>query len=281
MVAFASRGSPILTSPKAVCRIRDQPHYRREAFVDGLRRAGYELVDNASPRPDDLLVVWNRYGGEADQWERAGGTVFVAENGYIGCDANGVQYYALAVSGHNGSGRWHVGDAERWRALGIELKPWRTEGEHIVIRGQRGIGSSSMASPADWHRHASRDLRRLSNRSQVIQEHPGKPACDPRVAAQISDSLIGAHAMCIWSSAAGVRALVDGVPVFYAAPHWICESAAVHGVGNVERPKMSDSDRLDAMRRMAWAQWSIAEIATGEPFVLLRDLVSMPDARYG
>ncbi len=281
MVSLSFRRGRILSQPRALCLVRDQPHYRREAFVDGLRRAGYELVDHISPRPNDLLVTWNRYGGEADIWEREGGTVIVAENGYLGHDANGVQYYALAVGGHNGSGKWAVGGSERWDALGVELKPWRTEGEHIVIRAQRGIGSTSMASPPQWHVTASRDLRRLTDRRQVIQEHPGKPACDPRVAAQISESLIGAHAMCIWSSAAGVRALVEGVPVFYAAPHWICEGAAVRGVGNVERPKMNDADRLEALRRMAWAQWTIAEIATGEPFVLLRELVTVPDASYG
>lgn len=257
---------------KAVCRVRDQPHYRRDAFVQGLTRAGYDVVDNASPKAGDVLVTWNRYHTEADDWERGGGTVLVSENGYIGHDADGIQYYALAVSGHNGSGKWPRGDSSRFDALGLDVKPWREHGTHIVIRGQRGIGDSKMASPPHWHVTASRDLMRLSARIQVIQEHPGKPACDAGVAARIIDSLAGAHAMCIWSSAAGVRALVEGVPVFYAAPHWICEGAAVRGVGNVEKPVMDDAARAEALESMAWAQWTVAELATGEPFVRLREI---------
>ncbi len=263
-------------TPRAVVQIRDQPHYRRQAFIDGLQRAGYDVALTGwavdSPQPGDVLVSWNRYTGAPDQWEKEGGTVLVAENGYIGQDDAGVQYYALALHGHNGSGTWPDGGPERFDALGIEVKPWRERGEHIVIRAQRGIGSSAMASPPQWHVVASRDLMRLSARRQVMQEHPGKPACDAGVAARIIESLRGAHAMCIWSSAAGVRALVEGVPVLYAAPHWICEGAAVRGVGNVEKPVMDDVARLAALRRMAWAQWTIAEIATGEPFVRLREL---------
>lgn len=256
----------------AVVRIRLDPHYRRAAFVDGLTRAGYGIVERASPKHGDVLVIWNRYGGEADLWERDGGRVIVAENGYIGVDDNGIQHYALALGGHNGSGTWQSGGNERFENLGIEVKPWRSAGEHIVIRGQRGIGSAGMASPPQWHVNASRDLLRLSARRQVIQTHPGKPACDPFVAAEIINALAGAWAMCIWSSAAGVRALVEGVPVFYAAPHWICAGAAVRGVGNVEKPQRDDAARYDALTRMAWAQWSIAEIATGEPFKRLLEM---------
>lgn len=258
----------------ACVRIRPQPHYRREAFELGLRRAGFLIGDahdaeTITPGRQDILVAWNRTPVE-QAWEQRGGRVIVAENGYCGQDAEGHQLYALALHGHNGSGKWPQGGPERWAALGLELKPWRQGGEHIVIRGQRGIGASSMASPPQWHVTASRDLMRLApHRRQVIQEHPGKPACDPRVAADIIEALRGAHAMCIWSSAAGVRALLEGVPVFYAAPHWICEDAAVRGVGNVERPKTDDAARLAALQRLAWAQWSTAEIATGEPFVRL------------
>lgn len=260
----------------AVVQIRPQPHYRRDAFENGLRRVGYRIVSQYEAQttrllPTDLLVSWNR-SDSATQWEQAGGSVLIAENGYIGADAEGVQLYALALRGHNGSGRWASGGPQRWDALGIEVKPWRAHGEHIIIRAQRGIGPPDMASPPQWHVTASGNLRQLyPARRQVIQQHPGKPACDPQVSAEIIAALRGAWAMCIWSSAAGVRALVEGVPVFYAAPHWICEGAAVSGVGNLERPLLDDAARLQALRRLAWAQWSVAELASGEPFARLRE----------
>jgi len=57
--------------------------------------------------------------------------------------------------------------------------------------------------------------------------------------------------------------------VVYCAPHWICEGAAYVSYAALEAgdPALNaDSWRLAAMQRMAWAQWSLAEIASGEPF---------------
>ena len=264
--------------PKAYCRIRPQPHYRREAFVQGLAAAGWQVEDNypaGKPGPGDVLVIWNRYGeGEAaaDAWEKFGGRVFVAENGYVGLDGHGVQYYALSVSQHCGAGRMPTGDGSRWDRLGIALQPFRDGGSHLVIRGQRGIGSRLMASPQDWHRRLAAQLARTTQRPVKLLDHPGKPACDPDVVDGLRKSFEKAHACLVWSSAAAIRALIEGVPVFFDAPHWICEGAAVKGMADLERPKRDDAARLAALQRMAWGQWTIAEIAGGEPFVRLREL---------
>lgn len=260
---------------RAFSLVRQQPHYRHESFLAGLNAAGFEATSghfNRPARPGEVLVVWNR-GNDLDwiarKFESTGGIVIVAENGYIGRDENGLQHYALALHGHNGSGRWPVGDGSRWAKLGIPLKPWRAAGDFIYVRGQRGFGSPTMASPPLWHEDVARRLRLPTKRQVRIVTHPGKPACDEAQAIAIERDLAGAHACVVWSSAMGVRALVCGVPVFYEAPHWICAGAARHGITGIEQPLMDDVARLSALERMAWAQWSVAEIATGEPFRLL------------
>lgn len=264
---------------RAVCLIRQDPHYRRAAFERGLMRLGYVIHDERGVEPDerDLLVVWNLAGPAGDlatHWRARGALVLVAENGYIGTDSVGQQYYALAVNGHNGAGLWPSIGPERWQRLGVEVKPWREAGEVIVIRGQRGIGSSNMASPPGWHNVCSRDLLRLArDKRQIVQPHPGRPACHWTSVADILEALQDAYAMCIWSSAAGVRALVEGVPVFYDSPHWIAAGAAVHRYGNIDHPKRDDAARMQALHALAWAQWSVAELETGMPFDLLRGLV--------
>jgi hypothetical protein len=221
-----------------------------------------------------VLVVWNRYGhyhNAASVHERAGGLVLVAENGYLGQDENGVQMYALAVHGHNGAGWWPEGDGSRFASLGVEVKPWRESGEHIYVRGQRGIGSPEMASPALWHDRAAKSLHSLTRRRVLVKTHPGKPAVDAGQVEELKADLSGAHACVIWSSTVGVRALVEGVPVFYSAPHWICEGAARSGFVDIESPLMDDAARLRALERMAWAQWSVKELSSGEPFKLLAE----------
>jgi len=260
----------------AMCVIRQEPHYRRDAFVNGLRRAGYTLTDHGRPSgKEDLLIIWNRYGANgamADRWEDAGGTVLVAENGYIGKDSNSHQLYALAVHGHNGSGRWPVGDEDRWTPLNIPLQPWvkRVEG-YSLICGQRGIGTKLMASPPDWHKKAYHSLSGRQLNDLRIRLHPGNNA--PTIS--LDQDLSGASDCVIWSSSSGVRALTLGIPVRYDAPHWVCSGAAekLTWSGEAKLPVGDDDTRLAALKRMAWAQWRIAELETGEPFVRLREFI--------
>lgn len=258
--------------PIAVNLVRDQPHYRRDAFDAGLKRAGYKLVPPGAagtPTREDVLVVWNRsasMGEAANKWEARGGTVLVAENGYAGKDKEGRQFYALAKHGHNGSGRWPVGIDGRWEALGIELQPWRKDGKHILIPAQRGIGSKTMASPHAWHGKAAGKLRTTQKRPVVVRAHPmGKKPAKP-----LAMDMAGAWCTFIWGSSVGVHSLIAGIPVVYDAPHFICEGCCTRGMGTIEAPMMDDARRLAAMQRMACGQWSVDELASGFPFDVLK-----------
>lgn len=259
----------------AACLIRDQPHYRSEAFKRGLRACGYTFAHSVRPSDRrDLLVIWNRYGSNevaADLWEHRGGTVIVAENGYIGKDDEGRQLYALSVHGHNGSGWFPVGDEDRFGSLSIPLKPWRQAGDYVLVCGQRGIGSRSMASPHGWHDRAAMNVSAHTGRVAKIRQHPGRHA--PAVA--LEDELKGAWACMVWSSGSGVKALVEGVPVIYDAPHWIAAGAAVR-LKDADALCTDDGKRSEAMRRLAWGQWRVAEIESGEPFArMLQEIESV------
>lgn len=236
---------------RALCLIRKEPFYRRDAFERGLQRVGFKLFNKLTPTDStDWLVIWNRKRGleedMANAWERAGGTVIVTENGYLAKTEK--THYAISVHGHNGSGWFPVGDDDRFTPLGFELKElWRKEGD-IVIRAQRGIGSTLMASPPRWAEKMAAAIQHLSRKIRIAQ-HPGdkdKSAIDFR-------NMQGASELRIWSSAMGVRALVEGIDVCRYAPHWICQMAPWE-------------DRQDALRRMSHGQWHFDEIATGEPF---------------
>src|SRR5687768_9343697 len=129
--------------PVAACVIRSGPVYRQECFIAGLKACGYEVVLKAQshPKPEDLIVVWNRnaqYDWYAQRYERAGAAVIVAENGWIGRARDGGKLYALARDHHNGAGRWVEGQEDRWARCGVELQPWRSDGESILVLAQRG-----------------------------------------------------------------------------------------------------------------------------------------------
>lgn len=243
--------------------LRPGPHYRREAFDTGLAAAGYD-VKNTPPGPckrGDVLCIWNRYGTDHDlakHFEAGGGKVLVAENGYIGRDGSGMQLYALARGGHNGSGTWPEGGPERWTALGVPVAPWRARGAHILLCPNRTFGMPGLAMPAEWLGEVRRKLQKMTKREVRYRPHPMNHAPKP-----LDPDLSNCHVVIIWASSIGVHALVAGVPVIAASPYWICKAASGR-LEDIENPPIPD--RLPVLERLAHAQWTLAEIASGEPF---------------
>ncbi len=249
----------------AEIRVRPEPHYRRQAVESGLKALGYSLGRTGAPcGPQDLLVLWGRKQGPDDRdatlWEQRGGKVIVMENGYL--QRVDKTMYAVSLGQHHTGGP--VGAEDRFSRLGFEPQPWQNvETGHMLVCGQRGIGSPVMASPPRW---AEKMAATLGKRWPVkLRPHPGNHA--PKV--PIERDLAGARACAVWSSNAGVLALVAGYPVVYHAPHWICAEGGCRGVNAVG---FGDVSRAAALQRMAWGQWTVDEISKGEPFARLLEL---------
>lgn len=250
---------------RAIVLLKDTPHYRRDAFCKGLSALGYRVLteDPGDPKPDDLLVIWNRYGPSKKSvgpYEAAGATVIVTENGFVG-EHDGKRLYQVALNWHNGAGVWPVRSEDRWSSLGIELKSWRKSGSKILVLPQRIVGTDGVAMPCDasvWADKVKAELRRHTDRKVVVRLHPGniKPVPVP--------DWTDVHAVVTWGSTAGIKAIIAGVPVFHMMPKWIGALAAKFGVEDIETPWMGD--RLPMLHRMSHAQWTVDEIASGEPF---------------
>lgn len=266
---------------KAYCIIRDAPTYRRASFMAGLRAAGLEANIGPPLRPDKetILITWNRYAGTHEtalQVERAGGRVWVAENGFIAPRGGSPKFmvhkdgpesghhYALAQGWHNGGGQHWPGSPERFASMGIELKPWREKGKgrgHILVAPNRSFGVGDRLMHPDWAQRVKARLSKTTKREVVLRMHPGNDAPKRPLAADLE----GAHAVIIWHSTSGTHALAEGIPVFCEAPFWMMKGAAASG--SIEDPVCPD--RLPVFEQMAWAQWTCEEIEHGTPFTHL------------
>jgi len=249
---------------RAFVMLRPEPRGRVEAFCSGLQACGYE-VHKRAPRDanaGDILLVWNRRGGDetlAERFERAGGIALIAENAYV--DRAG---YALARHKHNGGGQALVNDPARAQRLGVELKPWREIGGHVLLLPNRFIGPRADVMPEIWTPQTVSRLQRLTKRPVRVRVHPGNwKRRPPKV--PIEEDLRGAWACVTWWSTAGIRALIAGVPVIYCAPYWIGARAAGRDLKGIETPLLGD--RRAALEDVANGQFTIEEIAAGLPFV--------------
>lgn len=244
----------------AVNLLRQALHYRRDAFDEGLRAAGFRLVRQVSqPTPDDVLVIWNRYAGfavEAARFERAGAAVLVVENGPLGKQWRGGEWFSLArgfpaLCG----GSWPAGGPLRWERFGASLSPWVEGGREVLILAQRGIGAPGFASPPHW---AEDTQRRIGGR---VRAHPGTGAPARALEADLAD----AARVVTWASGAALLALQAGVPVFNASPDWAGASAARPLSEWGREPLRDDAARRAMFERLAWAMWTLDEVRTGEP----------------
>lgn len=204
------------------------------------------MVDGLTSRPKkgDILVTWNRIREGhtiACRFEDQGLPVLVAENASWGNGFAGDHWYTIARNAHNTAGRFPVGEVDRWDCLNIRLDRWRKSGETVILP-QRGIGNVGQM-PLDW------PARALKKHGGRIRKHPGQGPAIP-----LEQDLRQAGRVVTWGSGAAIKALLFGIPVTSEMPHWIGEQ------------DNTDQGRLDMFRRLAWAQWTLEEIAHGTPF---------------
>jgi hypothetical protein len=228
---------------RAYLNLRFTVPERRVMFTEGLRRLGYEVIDGMTHAParGDILVTWNRIH-EGDTVARIfsghGNAVLVTENASWGNEFAGRQWYTLVRNHHNVAGMFPVGGPERWDSLGVELEPWRTEGERVVL-ASRGIGPAAYRMPGQWQ---FRQLGRL-------RQHPGRGTAKP-----LREDLAQCGRVVTWGSGAAVLALMWGIPVESHQPSWIAAQ------------DNTDKGRLAMFRTLAWAQAEHEEIRSGEAF---------------
>ena len=235
---------------KAWLNLRYTVPDRLKAFVSGIERHGYRAEIGFPDRigPKDIFLTWNRINmGNvvAQKFQDLGQTVLVAENAAWGNDFLGRRWYSLARNYHNTAGCFPIGPPDRWDSLGVELAPFRQNGSMIVLP-QRGIGSPPTRMPAGW---ASSVSARYKAR---IRPHPGQRAAKP-----LEQDLEGVSVAVTWGSGAAIKALMMGVSVISEMPRWI---------GHQDN---TEAGRLDMFQTLAWAQWELHEIESGEAFACL------------
>ena len=142
---------------------------------------------------------------------------------------------------------------DRFERTGVELKPWRTDGRHILlvppaqaIRTLFGIDG--------WLEATTQRLKACTDRPVMVSIKP-----DPR---PLADRLRDCWCVVTWTSNVAVEALCAGIPAFvsrYSAAAPV--AGMLEEIDRIETPPMPD--------RSAWA-WSLAygefdlsEIASG------------------
>jgi hypothetical protein len=192
------------------------------------------------------------------------------EGKYLRYSLNGVFYDTSEYANRNS-------DSSRWLTisnnLGLVMRPWRTQGEYVLLLMQRDGGWSMKGlDPIQWVRQKHQQLRQVSNIPIVVRPHPGKKidlSSLKDLEIQISDSrtrtlqqdLSEARAACVFNSSSGVAAILEGVPLMVDDRSAVTHAVSHHGVDVITAPRFPD--RQQWIWDLAAAHWSDEESRQG------------------
>ena len=170
-------------------------------------------------------------------------------------------------------------DPARWEKiksdLNIDLKPWRKNGNHILICLQRNGGWSMKGlDVVQFFNHMLRKIRSYSDRPIVVRTHPGdkksityiNKIVGPNVRisnnATLVEDLQNAWATVVYNSSPAVASIIEGIPAFIIDPAY-SQAAEVseHDISKIENPFMSE--RLHWIQKMAQCHWKQEELTDG------------------
>jgi hypothetical protein len=180
-------------------------------------------------------------------------------------------------------------DPTRWQkisqSLNIQIKPYRTAGDHILLCLQRNGGwSMGKVSVADWARQTIAQLRQYTKRPIVVRAHPGdKKSKDyistiqgKNVSLSTNTSLLADLKNC-WAavnhnSSAVVGAAIEGVPIFVTdCVRSQCQGVANTNLARIEYPLLPD--RQAWAERLAMSHWNFDELQSGECWRHMRKFI--------
>jgi hypothetical protein len=254
-----------------------------EAVRKGLIKLGHSVDENNIDT--DIPVIWSLlWHGRMiknrsiwHQFRNLNKNVLVIEVGGIKRNTT----WKVGLNGINRMAQFpnNIND-DRANQLGINLRPWRTQGEHILICLQHTKSEQWKELPpleqyiqntvAEIRRHSERKIIIRSHPRCLIQQTPKLKNVEYEIPKQIENSyddfdlnFANAWAVVSWSSNPGIHAVLNGIPAFVGYQS-LAYDVANKDFSTIENPIMPD--RQQWLNNYVHTEWTVEEIAQGLPF---------------
>lgn len=177
-------------------------------------------------------------------------------------------------------------DPQRWerikRDLNMDLKPWRSQGRHILVCLQRNGGWSMQGKDVvTFFNQVVSEIRQYSNRPIVVRTHPGdkksihysKSLKGSGISLSTNKSLVddlqNAWATVVYNSSPSVASIIEGVPAFVIDPtHSQSADVCNTDLSQIENPIMPE--RINWIRKLAQCHWNDADLISGNAWRHMR-----------
>jgi len=228
------------------------------------------------------------------QRKHGGRTLAVDSNLFLYHDPRNVnQYLRFSLDGvfpTSGEYFWDSQDPARWQKikqdLGIDLKPWRKNGDHILICLQRNGGwSMGNYDVMQWCSDVVKTIRRRTSRPIVVRTHPGDKKATGYIrsapqgvqisrSSSIVDDLNNCWACVTYNSSPGVAAAIEGVPVFVTDK--TAQRSQAYDIANlnledINQPKTSE--RQQWIEKISMSHYSFRDLTDGTAWNTIKDYI--------
>jgi hypothetical protein len=181
-------------------------------------------------------------------------------------------------------------DPNRWikikTSLGIDLKPYRQNGSHILICLQRNGGWSMKGLDAiSWLNSTILKIKQYTDRHIVVRAHPNDRKIKnilkinhPNVSISKNQSLIqdlnNSWATVVYNSSPSVASVIEGIPTFVTDPEPTNSqsfSVANTDISQIENPILHKREQW--IERLSMCHWNFNELKSGEAWSFFRQYV--------
>ena len=258
------------------------------AFERSLLDSKHTVVYNDNNA--DVNVIWSilfngRMARNQQVWDQKKPTVVLE----VGGIKRGTTW-KVGLNGINRDGD-HLpsgNDSTRASLLGLELKPWKYDGEYILICGQhdKSLQWQNMPRMSNWFLNTYDEIRKHTDRPIIFRPHPRcrlehierglrhvyrqEPQHINNTYDDFDMKFDNIWATVSWSSNPGIHSIINGVPAF-TGPSSLAFDVAEQNLHNIENPLYSD--RTQWLNDYAWTEFTVEEISQGIPLKRLTSLL--------
>ena len=263
-----------------------------DAFIQSLQDAGEQVYVNKESNAD-VAVIWSvLWRGRMERSQRIwrhyrsqGKPVVVIEVGGLKRNTT----FKIGINGINRDADFanQEFDALRWKKFGIEMKPWNSTGDIIVICGQHDSSEQWKGLPRmqQWIEQKITEIRKYTTRPILVRPHPRNqiginekkfsnvkirlPKRDYRTYddTDFKATLERTWAVVNHSSNPAMEAVFNGIPVFVSASS-LCYEVGNEELTDINTPAMPN--RLQWAHKLSYTEWWEDEIGQGLPWARIK-----------
>jgi len=257
-----------------------------DAFEHSLVSNGHTVTNSSDVRNADVHVLWSvLFNGRMTPNQRIWTDAKTFDKPVIVLEVGGIKRgttWKVALNGINRDAYFGAGlfENNRSKKLQLKLKPWRTDGEYILICGQhdKSLQWQNMPRMSQWIMNSIEQIQQHTDRPIIFRPHPRcrleaiehqyknvirqSPRQLPGTYDDFDMRFDNIFCTVSWSSNPGIHSIISGVPSF-VGPSSLAYDVAGHDLSDINNPPMPD--REDWLEYYANTEYTLQEIKQGIP----------------